>query len=81
MRDLTPLCRDDQVGRMVWAFPPLLSLSIRNNIKLKLRYLFRYMKVDKAVIVAQPQLLAYRSVRVCARERLCSPPLARCWRR
>ena len=48
-----------QVGKMVWSFPPLLSLSIESNIKLKLRYLFRYMQVDKQTIISSPQLLAY----------------------
>jgi len=48
-----------QVGSMLFKFPTLLSLSIKGNVKLKLRYMLRYMHVDKQVIVTSPQLLAY----------------------
>ncbi len=54
------------LGKMCWSFPPLLSLSIDGNIKLKLRYLFRYMNVSKDVIVAQPQVLSLLAPFTCS---------------
>jgi hypothetical protein len=54
------------LGKMCWSFPPLMSLSIDSNIKLKLRYLFRYMNVSKDVIVAQPQVLTLLALLVAS---------------